>query len=448
MRWHIIVRIGSHDTYNPTLLPNEPRLCVSFDAPSSPFTIKNNLLAEVSARVLLNPSPSVSDLLNLALSVYAADLKISRDLSEDRWTRDLLIHLPVVNLETWTASHSIIEEMLGFLTGDHWKICFRQRELYKGWHVANPAVPKVDTVSLFSGGLDSLVGAIDLLEGRDRLGQLDKEKNVALISHYGAGITKSVQQRVLSGLEAEYGDRVTSYTFYVQPPKKRTGKSEPSMRSRSILFLAMGTFVANLFSEEVPLVVAENGLISLNVPLTDARLGSLSTRTTHPHFISLYQQLLASIGLSNLIELPYQFQTKGEMFEQVKNYELLSSLVEITMSCSHPESGRYLGKPPGNHCGYCVPCIIRRASLASVGLDKGNYNIDVLNNDPLHDTNRGRDLRAFQMAVERYRTSGSQVSPFDVLKAGPLPPEDIKDYMEMYSRGMNEVLRFLELTLV
>jgi hypothetical protein len=210
----------------------------------------------------------------------------------------------------------------------------------------------------------------------------------------------------------------------------------------------MGTFVASLFSEDVPLVVAENGLISLNVPLTDARLGSLSTRTTHPHFISLYQRLLASLKLGNSVELPYQFRTKGEMFRQVKNFELLSNLVETTMSCSHPESGRYLGKSPGNHCGYCVPCIIRRASLASVGLDKGNYNIDILNDELPYDRNRGRDFRAFQMAVERYRTSGSQVSPFDVLKAGPLLPEDIKGYMEMYSRGMDEVLRFLETTLV
>lgn len=438
MRWHIIVRIGSHDTYSPTLSPDEPRLLISIDAPGDSFAIKNNLLAEVSGRVLLNPASKAIDLLNLALSVYTSDLKISRDLSEDRWTRELVIHLPVANLESWIASHSLIKEMLDFLTGDRWEVQFRQREAYEGWHVANAASPKVSTVSLFSGGLDSLVGVIDLLE---------EGRNVALISHYGAGITKSAQQNVLSGLEAEYSDRITPYSFYVQPPKKQTGKGEPSMRSRSILFLSMGTFVASLFSEDVPLVVAENGLISLNVPLTDARLGSLSTRTTHPHFISLYQRLLASLELGNSVELPYQFQTKGEMFRQVKNFELLSNLVETSMSCSHPESGRYLGKSPGNHCGYCVPCIIRRASLASVGLDKGNYNIDILNDEPPYDRNRGRDFRAFQMAVERHRTSGSQVSPFDVLKAGPLPPEDIKDYMEMYSRGMDEVLRFLETTL-
>ena len=47
MRWHIIVRIGSHNTYSPTLSPDEPRLYVSIDAPGDSFAIKNNLLAEV-----------------------------------------------------------------------------------------------------------------------------------------------------------------------------------------------------------------------------------------------------------------------------------------------------------------------------------------------------------------------------------------------------------------
>ncbi|MGI0485509.1 Qat anti-phage system QueC-like protein QatC [Pantanalinema rosaneae CENA516] len=439
MSWHLIVKIGTADTYSPVISSNEPRLSVSINVPGDPFAIKNNLFKETSGRTLLNPSSLAIDLLNLALGVYTADLKIARNLSKDRWTRDLVIHLPVVNLEIWLTNRELVQNMLSFLTGDRWKIQFRQHECDEKWYIADSDAPKLDTVCLFSGGLDSLVGAIDILE---------EGKNVALISHHGAGMTQSFQQKVLRGLEAEYGNFITSYSFYVQPPKRRTGPGEPSMRSRSILFLAMGTFVASLFSEAVPLVVAENGLISLNVCLTSARLGSLSTRTTHPHFISLYQELLDSIGLKNPVELPYQFQTKGEMFKQVANYDLLSKLVDITMSCSHPESGRYLGKAPGNHCGYCVPCIIRRASLAAVGLDKGIYNIDILKNEPSYENDRGRDYRAFQMAVERYRTSGSKVSPFDVLKSGPLPPESIKEYMEMYSRGMDEVLQFLENTLI
>jgi 7-cyano-7-deazaguanine synthase in queuosine biosynthesis len=439
MIWHLIARIGSDDTYTPKLSLEEPRVHVSIDVPGDAAAIRSNVLREISNKVLLNPSSHVIDLLNLAFSVYAADLKIPRNLSEDRWTRDVVIHLPVVNLELWTANHSLIKDMLDFLTGDRWEIRFRACMTYKECNVASTTIHAVDTVSLFSGGLDSLIGAIDLLEAG---------KKVALVSHYGSGITNSVQQNVLSKLKAEYGERVTSYSFGVQPMKKRTGRGEPSMRSRSILFIAMGTFIATLFPENIPLVVAENGLISLNIPLTNARIGSLSTRTTHPHFIALYQCLLDSIGLRSQVETPYQFHTKGEMCAQVNNYQLLTDLVEHTMSCSHPESGRYLRNSPNNHCGYCVPCIIRRAALASVGLDIGKYNIDILKDQPSHTMSRGRDFRAFQMAIERYQQSNARVSPFTVLRSGSLSPDRIKDYMEMYERGMEEVNEFLQPILV
>ncbi|MHC5720555.1 MAG: hypothetical protein ACYTX0_53180, partial [Nostoc sp.] len=123
--------------------------------------------------------------------------------------------------------------------------------------------------------------------------------------------------------------------------------------------------VANLFPGQKPLVVAENGLISLNVPLTHSRIGSLSTRTTHPHFLSLYQKILSSLGLVTSIELPYKFFTKGEMLANVKNKEVLESTANLSMSCSHPEAGRFRQGSPSHHCGYCVPCIIRRAALAS-----------------------------------------------------------------------------------
>ncbi|MBD2231480.1 Qat anti-phage system QueC-like protein QatC [Phormidium tenue] len=438
MSWHLIVKIGAADFYTPTVASDEPRVLVSIDNPGDTFSIRNNLFKEVEKRASLNPSSLAVDLVNFAIAIYTADLKISRSLSEDRWTRDLVVHLPVANLDVWTRSRELAQEMLGFLTGDHWDFRFRQYECYEKWYVASSNAPTVDVVSLLSGGLDSLVGAIDLLE---------EGKNVAFISHYGAGMTKSFQDNVLRALENEYSGLITSYSFYVQPPKKQTGSGEPSMRSRSILFLMLGTFVASLFSDKVPLIAAENGLISLNIPLTSARMGSLSTRTTHPYFIDLYRKFLGSISLPSFVELPYRFQTKGEMFEQVRNPEVLKKMVSLTMSCSHPESGRYLGKQPGNHCGYCVPCIIRRASLAAVGLDNNNYNIDILTEEPAYDTDRGRDFRAFQIAVERYRTLNSKVSLFDVLESGPLPPEDIQEYVAMYSRGMDEVRNFLEPTL-
>jgi hypothetical protein len=434
MSWNIIVRVGPNDNYLPDLLPNELRLIIAIDNPSSPYSVRNNLVKETLNKVFASPKTEVVELLNLAISVYTADLKIRRSFSEDRWTRELVIHLPVFDLTLWTKALLKVEQMLEFLTGDRWSIKLRKNQVLQELKSKVATTSSVDTVCLFSGGLDSLVGVIDLLEDG---------RNVAFAGHYGAGVTKSVQARLLEELQKVYPDRFTSYRFYVQPRKRGTGKGEPSMRSRSILFLALGTFVANLHPNAKSLVVAENGLISLNVPLTQSRIGSLSTRTTHPYFILLYQSVLALLNISTSVELPYRFQTKGEMLSETKNLDVLKRLAALTMSCSHPESGRYAKNSPTAHCGYCVPCIIRRAAMVSLKCDGTPYNLNILKDPPNSVTNKGRDFRAFEMAVERIRSTTAHRALFEVLNTGPIDPNCINSYVEVYLRGMNEVRYFL-----
>ena len=43
--------------------------------------------------------------------------------------------------------------------------------------------------------------------------------------------------------------------------------------------------------KKIDILVPENGVISINVPLTVRRVGTLSTRTTHPYFIQEIQKL-------------------------------------------------------------------------------------------------------------------------------------------------------------
>ena len=42
--------------------------------------------------------------------------------------------------------------------------------------------------------------------------------------------------------------------------------------------------------KKIDILVPENGVISINVPLTVRRVGTLSTRTTHPYFIQEIQK--------------------------------------------------------------------------------------------------------------------------------------------------------------
>ena len=66
----------------------------------------------------------------------------------------------------------------------------------------------------------------------------------------------------------------------------------------------------------VELLIPENGFISLNIPLTPLRVGTFSTRTTHPLFISQMQDILDALGINVRLSNPYQFKTKGEMLHE------------------------------------------------------------------------------------------------------------------------------------
>jgi hypothetical protein len=179
------------------------------------------------------------------------------------------------------------------------------------------------------------------------------------------------------------------------------------------------------------------------VPLTNARIGSCSTRTTHPHFLRLFRDLLSGLELRTAVLTPYRFQTKGEMVANSSNRTVLAESAKLSMSCSHPEAGRFSGHPEGNHCGYCVPCLIRRASMIAAGFADAPYDIDVLTHPPDISTKKGEDLRAFQMALERFADSRPHESLFRVLATGSLPPEEAAEYAAVYSRGMEELGRLL-----
>ena len=149
--------------------------------------------------------------------------------------------------------------------------------------------------------------------------------------------------------------------------------SDRSQRARSIIFLAYGVLVATALQHykddhNVDLYMCENGLISINPPLTPTRLGSLSTRTTHPVFVRMFQELLDAAALKITVKNPYQFKTKGEMLRDCRDQAFLAKHAAKTTSC-----GRY-ARNGWEHCGRCLPCLIRRTAFRARGnLDKTAY---------------------------------------------------------------------------
>lgn len=182
-------------------------------------------------------------------------------------------------------------------------------------------------------------------------------------------------------------------------------ENDRSQRARSFIFLAYGVLAASALKrykdgEHVDLYICENGLISINPPLTPARLGSLSTRTTHPVFLGLFQKLLDVADLRITVRNPYQFKTKGEMLRECKDQAFLRKRAAETTSC-----GRY-ARNGWQHCGRCLPCLIRRAAFHAWGeVDKTQYvYADLSKNDSQHA--RYDDVRCAAMAAALVDSEG------------------------------------------
>ncbi|WP_028986154.1 recombinase family protein [Thermicanus aegyptius] len=108
-------------------------------------------------------SDIIEDLLIIGISVFSVDKRLSRRISEDNWSRSINVHVPVIELEKWLSVKAELEELLSFLSGDHWTFHFRKsKEKLRGNKLNNRYElidgSQFDCVSLFSGGLDSFAG--------------------------------------------------------------------------------------------------------------------------------------------------------------------------------------------------------------------------------------------------------------------------------------------------
>jgi len=186
---------------------------------------------------------------------------------------------------------------------------------------------------------------------------------------------------------------------------------------------------------ELTLYVCENGFIAVNPPLTGARVGSLSTRTTHPVVLSLLQQLMNSAGLRVRIVNPYRFKTKGEMLRECKDQSLLEAHAYQTTSCGRFKHFGY------KHCGRCVPCLVRRAAFHSwKGSDATHYIYDDLaRNDSEH---AGfDDVRSALMAIAERGEVGTKRWLGAILSSALV--SDKEALVRTVERGLEEIRTLL-----
>lgn len=382
-------------------------------------------VAERIRKEKLAPATRAWDLLSIAISVVAADKAVARNTSPDGWTRQLELQVGVTDPVFWGTQKGLIQRQLRFLTTDIWTVEFFKANI-PARSKGKIQIPNEDCVVLLSGGLDSLIGTVDLVAKKrkpfavSQITRGDREKQAFFASKIGNG---------LRHLQLNHNAECPS-------------ESERSERARSIIFLAYGVLAATTLKryregDNVTLYVCENGFISVNPPLTDGRLGSLSTRTTHPVFMKLFQELLDAANLRVKVENPYQFKTKGEMLTECADQAFLRTHAHKTTSCGRFARNNY------KHCGRCTPCLIRRAAFNRWKLpDRTTYVYSKLSRK---DRNHARfdDVRSVAIAVAEVKTNGLNDWLGTSLSSTLLG--DVSAYKETVGRGLDELKQFLDL---
>jgi hypothetical protein len=302
---------------------------------------------------LQNQNPIALDFVVLASVVYALDKTILRQATEDGWSRSFSLLMPVSDPDRWNDAGPELTETLNFLTGDRWTLAFNslQRRIAFPQHDARrwrrrAVVPlrAVDAVCLFSGGLDSLAGTIDQLE--------TSASKLLLIGHHDGDMAGPFadQRGLIEPLSAAYPQRLRP--IFLRVGQSPAG-SEITLRSRSLLFIALGMYGSTALVPDAALLIPENGTIALNFPLTPSRRGSCSTRTAHPYYLQTLARALRKLGIGNGLLNPLAYKTNGEVIRECANSELLVNLAATAVSCAKRSRRGHWKRTTARSCGQC-----------------------------------------------------------------------------------------------
>ncbi|MDO8595388.1 MAG: 7-cyano-7-deazaguanine synthase, partial [Sulfuricaulis sp.] len=269
--------------------------------------------------------------------------------------------------------HKALRDSLEFLSDDFYGFSFypgkgapEMQGYFKFGHtVAGMQAPEL--VTLFSGGLDSLGGAIHEI--------VRNKQHVALVNHQSTDKFGRTYDELLKRLRAKCGVFQPMH-LRVEVNKKGIEAKDHYQRARSFLFAALGGTVAMMLGLR-ELRFYENGVLSLNLPICGQLVGARATRTTHPRVIAGYQDLLTLLaGEKFAVKTPFLWHTKGDVVNEILGADC-GSLIPFSRSCAHT----WQTDNTEPHCGICSQCLDRRiAMLAAHGeqhdpLDR--YGIDV-----------------------------------------------------------------------
>lgn len=330
-------------------------------------------------RDLMHLAPRTLDLLEIAAYVFAADRWLSRGKKDaveyHSWSRNLKFHIRVRDFQFWNrdAVRQSLSETLTFMTGDASIIfCFEPgldtppTNLFDRSGFSLEGTLDQPTVTLFSGGLDSLAGAVE------RLGQTDEK--VLLVSHLSQAGTIHTQRALVRALEQIYPGRTIHYQF--ECTLRGIRAVEETQRTRSFLYSSIAYAIASAYGRN-EFFVYENGVTSINLHRREDLANARASRTTHPRTIGCLSKLFSLLSDSDfVIQLPYILRTKKEVITEVT--KRAPQLISSTVSCNRT----FQTHGEATHCGHCFQCVDRRIASHSADaqdLDhRGLYNHDII----------------------------------------------------------------------
>ena len=350
------------------------------------------------------------DLTRIATYIYCADQAVKRgdvneDVFGDEWRRSLFFRIPVHDPDFWNSQrvNNLLCTTLGFLSEDQYQFDFLPLtevpagDQYFGMPEKDDLQDAPDEVVLFSGGLDSLAGAV-------QEAVIDKH-NIVLVNHRTTSKMQRRYRKLLESLGRKCKQKGVS-DIQVIANNVRTPAKEYTQRTRSFLYSALAGTIAQMFGLS-RIRFYENGVVSLNLPILGQVVGSRATRTTHPKVLGGFSEILSAVAGKRFdVENPFLWKTKTDVLKVIASANC-ADMIEHTSSCTHTREQ----SKEHSHCGKCSQCIDRRVAVLAAGLEqfdpKDSYRVDLLGGERENDKSRLMLTGYFGTALDITRMSES-----------------------------------------
>jgi len=295
-----------------------------------------------------------------------------------------------------------------------------------------------ESVVLFSGGLDSLAGVVQEA--------FIENHRLALVSHRSS-VKTAKRQRDLVDCINQIGEAPLFHIPVWIHKGKELGR-EYTQRTRSFLFSSLGAVIARIYDLWF-IRLYENGVISLNLPISGQEIGARASRTTHPLVLKGFSELFSKLFNGNFrVENPFIWKTKGEIVDLIVRAGY-GDLIKYTSSCTHTWEMTKLW----THCGRCSQCIDRRFAVLGTGnADKEPaemYRVDLLRGEREPGTevtmveSYARTWRDVQdMSELEFFTKYGEVSRI-VRNIEGSPDENANNIYQLYKRHSQNVSRVI-----